>query len=351
MAGFHKAKSEQAALKVAIFGPAGSGKTFTSLLIAEGLAKLDGKKVAYWDTEHGTDFYAQAVPNRQFHPEAFEFEAIYTRSLTEGNADVFGLDPAEYGVVVIDSMTHLWEAAIASYTGSRPGGKIPMHAWGKIKAPYKALMQWMINTPMHVFLLGRQAYEWGQDDDSGETVAAGVKMKAEGETAYEPHLLLRMEGVKPLRDDGKSVKKNAVAVPTMYVIKDRTGILQGHTIPYPGFETVALPLLGLLGKTQAQIPTEDESVATDVENLRRAEQDKAVKSDELRRKYLARFELARGKPEKIEAIVKELTPALKKQIRNVDLQAIRECYLACKDGVPQAPVNPDGDPSTDEPPV
>ena len=39
MAGFRKAKAEQAALKIGLYGPPGSGKTFTSLLIAEGLAK------------------------------------------------------------------------------------------------------------------------------------------------------------------------------------------------------------------------------------------------------------------------------------------------------------------------
>jgi pantothenate kinase-related protein Tda10 len=59
MAGFRKAKAEQAALKIGIYGPPGSGKTFTSLLIAEGLGKISGKRVAYVDTERGTDFYAQ----------------------------------------------------------------------------------------------------------------------------------------------------------------------------------------------------------------------------------------------------------------------------------------------------
>ncbi len=38
MAGFQRAKAEQAALKMGIYGPPGAGKTFTSLLVAEGLA-------------------------------------------------------------------------------------------------------------------------------------------------------------------------------------------------------------------------------------------------------------------------------------------------------------------------
>jgi len=36
MARFGKAAPKQARLKVAIYGPPGSGKTFTSLLMAEG---------------------------------------------------------------------------------------------------------------------------------------------------------------------------------------------------------------------------------------------------------------------------------------------------------------------------
>jgi pantothenate kinase-related protein Tda10 len=56
MAGFEKPKPLKAALKVGLYGPAGSGKTFTSLLLAEGLARHAGKRVAFCDTEHGTAF-------------------------------------------------------------------------------------------------------------------------------------------------------------------------------------------------------------------------------------------------------------------------------------------------------
>jgi pantothenate kinase-related protein Tda10 len=51
MASFEKPKLLKAALKLGLYGPAGSGKSFTSLLIAEGLARHTGKRVAYVDTE------------------------------------------------------------------------------------------------------------------------------------------------------------------------------------------------------------------------------------------------------------------------------------------------------------
>src|ERR1051325_2454543 len=119
MAGFRKAKGEQAAIKMGVYGRPGSGKTFSSLLFAEGRARVSGKRVAYVDTERGTDFYAQAVPTRKVHPDAFDFDAIYTRSLTDVRRDVMKLDFDTYGVIVLDSVTHLWEAAIAAYEGKQ----------------------------------------------------------------------------------------------------------------------------------------------------------------------------------------------------------------------------------------
>jgi hypothetical protein len=99
----------KAALKVGLYGPAGSGKTFTSLLIAEGLARHAGKRVAFVDSEPGTSFYGQAVPARAAHPDAFDFDVLHTKSITEVLAALRGLDPARHGVIVIDSMTHLWD--------------------------------------------------------------------------------------------------------------------------------------------------------------------------------------------------------------------------------------------------
>jgi KaiC/GvpD/RAD55 family RecA-like ATPase len=114
---FQKAKSEQAYFKAALYGKAGTGKTLTSLLWAEGLAARDKKRVAYIDTERGTEFYAMDIAQRKVHPKAFDFDRLITRSIMETVEAVESIDPAEHSVVVIDSITHLWEAARAAYTG------------------------------------------------------------------------------------------------------------------------------------------------------------------------------------------------------------------------------------------
>ena len=146
MSAFQKPQSLKAALKLGLYGPAGSGKTFTSLLIAEGLSQHTGKRVAYCDTEFGTAFYGQDVPQRTAHPQAFDFDVLHTKSITEVLAALNSLDHGTHGVIVIDSITHLWDACRNAYTGRQTKiGSIPMHAWTLIKKPYKATSAFFVD--------------------------------------------------------------------------------------------------------------------------------------------------------------------------------------------------------------
>ncbi len=137
MTTFHKPQLLKAALKLALYGPAGSGKTFTSLRICEGLAQHTGKRIAFVDTENGTAFYSQHVPQRRVHPEAFDFDVLCSRSITEVIAAVKALDPYTHGVLVIDSISHLWDACKNAFTGKlTKAGTVPLHGWTAIKTVY-----------------------------------------------------------------------------------------------------------------------------------------------------------------------------------------------------------------------
>lgn len=318
MAGFRKAKAEQAAIKMGIYGPPGSGKTFTSLLIAEGLANASGKRIAYVDTERGTDFYCKAAP-RSIHPEPFDFDALYTRSLTEVLKSVQSIKPEEYGVIVLDSVTHLWEAAIAAYGGNQTrAGTIPMYAWGKIKKPYKDLMSYLLSSPMHVIFCGRQGTEYATDEETDELKAVGVKMKAEGETPYEPHILIRMEAVKPR-------KTMELATIVAYAEKDRTGVLAGRSFVNPTFETLCAPLLGLLGGTQAHIDTADEAAIKDSEAIAEQDRQREYGSAALLEEWTAKVMLCKSADE-LKTVGKSITPQLKAQMLPADVTKLREKY-------------------------
>ena len=318
MPGFQKPHSVKAALKIGLYGPAGSGKTFSSLLIAEGLARNAGKRVAFCDTEQGTAFYALEVSARRVHPQAFDFDVLHTKSITEVLAAIRNLDPAQYGVIVIDSISHLWDSCKNAFNGkpTRQGG-IPLHAWGSVKRPYKELLHLLLSTPIHVLICGRQAVDYGADETSGELKNQGFRMRAEGETGYEPDVLLRLESHKA------GPKQPAVTL--AHVEKDRTGILAGKTIEWPNFDNVAKSLLGLLGATQTALPTDDEVGLMDAETLDREEGERAKRSHELVDTYVTRFRDATVIAD-LQQIGKTLTPNVKAQFTPPDLERVRRAY-------------------------
>lgn len=270
---FKKAAAQQARFKAGFYGKQGSGKTFTALLVAEGLAKRDGKRIAYVDTERGTDFYSQDIKERAFHAEAFDFDAIYTRSIYEVIEEVEALDTSTHSVIVVDSITHLWEAAQAAYAGKKmANGQIPVYAWGAIKKPYKKLMALLLSGNFHAIICGREGVVMEEDDD-GQTKVVGTKMKAEGETAYEPHLLARF---RPHYLPDGSQKVSA------FFEKDRSGILTNRTIIEPNFATFAPMLSYLSGEVQGSIAGPDETATRDAERA-------AEEEEKRRREVVATF--------------------------------------------------------------
>lgn len=325
---FGKAQPKQARLKVAIYGPPGSGKTFTTLLMAEGLAKVRERRIKFVDTERGTDFYAQASKSRAVHPEAFDFDALYTRSLADVLDALHSLDPKDCGVVVIDSITHLWEAAMDAYIGKRTKiDSIPMHAWGKIKKPYKDLMKFLVGCPYDVFILGRQKNLFENGDD-GEMQKVGVAMRAEGETAYEPHICMRMESRMDPKDSRQMQSVNVA-----YVEKDRTGVLAGKALASPSFKTIE-PLLPLLGEEQAEAEDEDARIENDSQLHDKQDEKAAAKaqgSSELFGPFQVRLAACVALPE-LSAIADEIKKA-KRKLTLEHIAALGELYKHARDRI------------------
>ena len=301
---FKKADPQQKFLKMGIYGPPGSGKTFTTLQYAERLAEVSGKRVAFVDTERGTDFYVHKNKARKVHPEAFDFDAIYTRSLAEtylelaGDPDngTKGINFNDYGVIVVDSISHLWDAAISAYEGKmNSNDAIPMNAWSKIKKPYKALIQFLMDAPAHIFILGRQKNVFDNSVE-GELRKVGVAMKAEGETAYEPHICCRMEA-------RQNEKDSTITHYFALFEKDRTGVLSGRTYPNPDAEIIDLILPCLKGSKQAQSQDLDDvadqdSVLFEKEEAKRLDKEAKSKAD------LATFTAEINSAKDLEALAK-----------------------------------------------
>lgn len=134
-----KAVKERVKIRLALAGPAGAGKTLTSLKFAKVLA--EGGKILVIDTEHGR---ASVYANR------FDFDVI---ELDQFSPLVYieALELAEsegYSVVIIDSLTHAWAGE---------GGVLEIvdKATARSGNNNKFTSGWSVGTPLHNQLINK----------------------------------------------------------------------------------------------------------------------------------------------------------------------------------------------------
>ena len=234
---FMKADKGHSHLKAGIMGLAGSGKTYTASSIAIGLVgymKERGvgakNQVAFVDTENGAAWVAP-----RFRNAGIELMVARTRALTDlRDAIKWATDNADF--LIIDSITHFWTIFCDEYAVRKNRRRgLEFSDWNLVKREWREnFTDLYLNSPLHIVMCGRQGYEYDmQVNDAGkkELVKVGVKMKAEGETGFEPSLLMQMEQEQTLKD-GVVTGVERVC----YVLKDRSTQLDGKTLRDPTFK-------------------------------------------------------------------------------------------------------------------
>ncbi len=164
-----KAQRRQASIKMAIQGPAGSGKTYSSLLIAKGLCG-NLEKVCIIDTENGSSdlydhlgtYYIIAI-QAPFSPEKY----IQAIELAESK----GME-----VIILDSLSHSWEFLIdfhASLTGNS------FSNWAKVTPRHNALITKILSSNAHIIATLRVKQDYVLNDKgNGKLVPEKVGLKA-----------------------------------------------------------------------------------------------------------------------------------------------------------------------------
>lgn len=248
-----KAENEMAFAKVGIMGFAGSGKTYTASLIAIGLHKhiKSSKPVAMLDTETGSDFAVNL-----FRKADVELLVAKTKSFPDLMAFIAEAQEAS-DIAIIDSVSHIWAELQSGFLAKinegrmqkkySPITRLEFQHWGPIKQEWARFTSAFLTTKMHVIICGRAGYEYDfqQDDPEAkkELIKVGTKMKAEGEFAYEPSLLIEMEKVQANPEVGIASKRKKQAtgarsvINRAFVIKDRADLLDGQYIESPTFES------------------------------------------------------------------------------------------------------------------
>lgn len=144
------AQRQGARLLIQLSGVSGSGKTYTALQLAYGLAGGDGKKVVGIDTEN-----RRMSLNADILPDGAKFRTIDFYAPFSPDRYIQAIDAAcKAGaeVIVIDSVTHEWESEggcewIANQS------RFP--DWKRAKAEHKRFMTFMLQCPAHVIACTR----------------------------------------------------------------------------------------------------------------------------------------------------------------------------------------------------
>jgi hypothetical protein len=141
---------------IAMYGASGSGKTYSALLMAKGLAGGDMSKVVLIDTENGRGTHYCDDTQVQ----GYQYGAITAPyNPTKFDAAIKSAVSAGFKVIVIDSLTHEWEGEggvldMAAANEERTG-KAGLHNWAKPKKLHTSLVQSLMLTNAHVIVCMR----------------------------------------------------------------------------------------------------------------------------------------------------------------------------------------------------
>lgn len=176
--GFKKATREQVWLKVLLSGASGSGKSYSALKMATGIAKQCGSAIAYIGTEGSRNKY---------YADEFDYDLLELDEPFECEKYMNAIDAAVeagYKVLIIDSMTHEWKW-LNDVHDKMPGNSF--QNWGKLKPRHHKFMDKVLNSPIHIIATARGKDDWVLEDKNGKQVPkkVGMGQQQDKDISYE----------------------------------------------------------------------------------------------------------------------------------------------------------------------
>jgi hypothetical protein len=192
-----KAKRRAVPMLMSLTGVSGSGKTYSALLLAAGIAGPKGR-VGFIDTENGRgEMYADSPGIVKALPDGYEylrFDPPYSPERCIAAIDA--MESAGVDVVVMDSGSHSWE-------GIGGCGEIAeRHAikgepnWAKAKIQNRRFVYRLLAANMHVIvcLRGREKVKYLKTGDGKtQVIPIGIQPAAEKNFVFEMLLSLLVE--------------------------------------------------------------------------------------------------------------------------------------------------------------
>jgi hypothetical protein len=182
MSRLRKATREQAKLRLALIGPAGSGKTWSSLALACEIARLireSGRgpgRVALIDSEAGS---------ARLYANTFDFETL---DLTDHSplayvAAIEELEREGIDVAVVDSLSHAWIGKGGALDqvdkAVERGAGNSFSAWRQVTPKHNALVEKILSCKLHLIATIRAKTEYVQEkNEKGKTEIKKLGMAA-----------------------------------------------------------------------------------------------------------------------------------------------------------------------------
>ena len=163
---FRKASQKSVKLRLALSGPEGSGKTWTALEIATGIAGPGGK-ILLLDSEHGSS---------EMYSKYFDFDVAVLPSF-EPRTYIEYIKAAGaqgYQVLVIDSLSHAWigiggALQMVDDIAKKSGATNNFTAWRSVTPEHNHLVDVVLAYPSHVVATMRSKTAFALDQSGGKT--------------------------------------------------------------------------------------------------------------------------------------------------------------------------------------
>lgn len=321
---FKKAQREQVRIKVSIAGPAGSGKTMSSLLMAYGLTKAEfpnlpddqiWEKICLIDTENGSG--SLYVGKQVGQTTIGAYNTIDLTPPFEPAVFVDAIHMAEdhgMNVIIIDSLSHAWvgvggaldqQGKIAERSGNS------WTAWRSVTPQHNKLVDAMLQSPAHIIANMRAKMEYQQTvGDNGKkqvkAIGMGVVMREGIEYEFTVSFMLDYDHVA-----------NST--------KDRTGVFDGKYFiidANTGKQMYQWLSSGAVPTPKAEVPAPAPAPAEPDEQLKKA----IGLVDALVKEKLKNAEL---KPQVLELVVNTIGD--KNYKKATDINKLRELYSKLKE--------------------
>lgn len=157
---FQRATKKKAKLRIAIDGPAGSGKTRTAMILAENF----GKRICVIDTERGSaSLYSDLHTFDVYEPESHHPQKYIDAIRAAGKEG--------YDVIIIDSLSHAWMGKdgaleLVDKAAKRSQSGNSFTAWRDVTPLHNELVDTILSAPAHVIVTMRSKMEYVLEENS-----------------------------------------------------------------------------------------------------------------------------------------------------------------------------------------